>query len=274
MMNSILKVRNEYQSYYVENKLELPIAENDHVILQTSKGLEFCKVVRQIDLNDTSELSDEVELIRQATENDVEQNEKNNNQKKYFAQVFNEASKAAGLEMRLVDIHMLHNRDRVTFFYMSEGRIDFRELVKKLASVVKARVELRQVSDRERAKLVGGIGPCGYELCCSNFLQEFATVNVKMAKIQQLSFNLQRVTGLCDRLLCCLKYEHDQYIEMKKEIPDVNRKIILNDGRQAKVQTLQLISRYITLRYEDQSIETLDFEAFFEMYTPEKKLED
>lgn len=271
-MNSILKVRNKYQSYYVENSLNIQENAVKHVIIHTPKGSEFCEVVQLINLNTEKIVtSEEFTLIRVATEQDVQKFEKNEVQKQHFSQVFKQLATKMELDMHLVDVHIAHNYDRVTFFYRADGRIDFRELVKKLASVVKSRVELRQVSDRDRSKIVGGIGPCGYELCCSKFLQEFATVNVKMAKLQQLSFNLQRVTGLCDRLLCCLKYEYDQYVEMKKEVPDVNRVVVLEDGRSAKVQSLQLISRNITLRYEDQSVEMFDFDSFFNVYVPQNK---
>lgn len=271
-MNSILKVQNKYQSYYVENTLNEYVGVKDIVIITTSKGVEMCTVVSILEFNiEERALLDEFKLLRLANENDKKKQQESHVKKDFFSDVFKQNVTELKLDMRLVDIHISHNADRVTFYYRAEGRIDFRELVKKLAGVVKARVELRQVSDRDRAKLIGGIGPCGYELCCSNFLQEFATVNVKMAKIQQLSFNLQRVTGLCDRLLCCLKYENDQYIEMKKEVPDVGRHIILNDGRSAKVQALQLISRYITLKYEDYTVEILDFEEFFKKYTPQNK---
>lgn len=274
-MTCILKVYNGYQSYFLENTLGQTIAEKEKVIVQTAKGLELCTVVNQLVVKTDQEVLEEsIALLRIADEKDLVQAAKNQEQKVRFAQTFREIAHDLHLEMNLVDIYILHNKERIVFFYMSDGRIDFREFVKKLASVVKSRVELRQVSDRERAKIIGGIGPCGYELCCSNFLQEFATVNVKMAKMQQLSFNLQRVTGLCDRLLCCLKYEHDQYIEMKQEVPDLNRRIVMKDGRGGKVQALQLISRYITLRYEDQSVETLDFDTFFQLYKEPKQQEE
>lgn len=273
-MNQILKVRNGYQHYFVENGLNEDINEMDKVIIQTPKGKELCVVERQIVVQTEVVGEELVTLVRQASDKDLEQAQKNEEQKQMFAKVFKETARTMNLEMNLVDIYILHNRERVMFFYMSDGRIDFREFVKKLATVVKTRVELRQVSDRERAKLIGGIGPCGYELCCSNFLQEFATVNVRMAKMQQLSFNLQRVTGLCDRLLCCLKYENDQYVEMKKDVPDLNRRIILNDGRSAKVQALQLIAQTITLRYEDYSVEKFDFTDFFNIYTKPEKQEE
>lgn len=274
-MNHIIKVWTPHQNYYVENKIDGDIKENKFVVIQTPKGLEFGKVERMFHVNaKMEERAQSYVLMRQATEKDFAQVERNENQKKMLKGVFQKTTKALNLEMQFVDIHISHDRDRVTFFYMADGRIDFRELVKKLASVTKSRVELRQVNERERAKRIGGVGPCGYELCCSHFLQEFGTVNVKMAKMQQLSFNLQRVTGLCDRLLCCLKYEHEQYIEMKKELPDLNRRITLDDGSAAKVRGLQLIDAKITLQYEDMSIETLDFQTFFTIYTqPEKKEE-
>lgn len=274
-MSMMLKVKSAYQSYYVANTLDIQLEETSHVIIQTPNGLELAKIVEFLTITSAIE-SEETpfQLIRKATTQDLEQNEKNNAKKQEFQRLFQKLTKELQLEMRLVDIHIAFNKDKVTFFYMSDTRIDFRQLVKNLANVIKSRIELRQINDRDRAKLVSGLGPCGYELCCSKFLQEFATVNVKMAKVQQLSFNLQRVTGLCDRLLCCLKYEHEHYIEMKKEVPDLNRRIMLDDGRKAKVVGLQLISRQITLKYEDQSMEILNFEDFLKVYTANTKKEE
>lgn len=264
-MNRLLKIQSEQQKYYVFSDALFSIGQK--LVVQNTSSLELVDVVDVLEVDVMTEgINTEIEIIREATFDDLEKHRINTEKKAAYQQLFQTETAKLELAMRLVDIVISLNNDKVTFYYAAEGRIDFRQLVKKLASVIRARIELRQLNERERAKYVGGIGPCGYELCCSKFLQEFTTVNVKMAKIQQLSFNLQRVTGLCDRLLCCLKYENDQYIQMKKEIPDLNKHVLLSDGRKAKVSNLQLISREITLRYDMQTVEMMSFETFFTLY--------
>lgn len=273
-MNKMFKVQVGQQHYYLPYKENMAVSENDTVIFQLPTTLEYGEVVsvfsiKQPFYND----SEAPTLLRKATPEDIQKYVDNQMQKEKYQHLFKKEVKKCGLEMHLIDVHISFNRDKVTFYYTANERVDFRQLVKNLASIIKARIELRQLNERERAKYVGGIGPCGYELCCSRFLPDFQTVNVKMAKTQQLSFNLQRVTGLCDRLLCCLKYEQEQYVEMKKEVPDLYKKITLDDGRKAKVVGLQLISREITLQYEEGTVEKLSFEAFLPMYVEKKKVE-
>lgn len=264
-MNRLLKVQSEQQSYYVFSDAVFTVGQK--LVIKNTSSLELVDVLDVVEIETLKqEVNPEIEVIREASNEDIEKHLVNNEKKKAYQKLFQTETEKLELDMRLVDIVISLNNDKVTFYYAAAGRIDFRQLVKKLASVIRARIELRQLNERERAKHVGGIGPCGYELCCSKFLQEFATVNVKMAKIQQLSFNLQRVTGLCDRLLCCLKYENDQYVKMKQEIPDLNKRVLLHDGRTAKVSNLQLISREITLQYDAQTIETMSFETFFTFY--------
>lgn len=264
-MDRLLKIQNEQQNYYVLSNDLFSIGQK--LVIKNASSLELVTVSDVVEIEmPKAAVNTEIEIIREATKEDNEKHLANNEKKKSYQQLFKTESEKLELDMRLVDIVISLNNDKVTFYYAAAGRIDFRQLVKKLASVIRARIELRQLNERERAKYVGGLGPCGYELCCSKFLQEFETVNVKMAKIQQLSFNLQRVTGLCDRLLCCLKYENDEYVKMKQEIPDLNKRVLLQDGRKAKVSSLQLIAREITLQYDAQTIETMSFETFFTFY--------
>lgn len=264
-MNRLLKIQSKQQNYYVFS--DVLFSNGQKLVVENKGSLELADVVEVIEMETLKHKIDtEIEIIREATNNDLDRELANDEKKKNYQQLFQSEIEKLELPMRLVDIIIALNNDKVTFYYAAEGRIDFRQLVKNLASVIRTRIELRQLNERERAKYVGGLGPCGYELCCSKFLQEFATVNVKMAKIQQLSFNLQRVTGLCDRLLCCLKYENDQYVKMKQEIPDLNKRVLLHDGRKAKVSGLQLLAREITLQYDSQTIETMNFETFLTFY--------
>jgi cell fate regulator YaaT (PSP1 superfamily) len=146
--------------------------------------------------------------------------------------------------MNLVDVEYTFDRNKVIFYFTADGRVDFRELVKDLASVFKTRIELRQIGVRDEAKLLGGIGPCGRMLCCSTFLGDFEPVSIKMAKDQNLSLNPTKISGLCGRLMCCLKYENDEYEQAKRELPDVGKKLTTPLGR-GRVVGLNILERII-----------------------------
>ena len=134
------------------------------------------------------------------------------------------------LEMKLVDVEYTFDRNKIIFYFTAEGRVDFRDLVKDLASIFRTRIELRQIGVRDEAKMLGGIGPCGRMLCCSTFLGDFEPVSIKMAKDQNLSLNPSKISGLCGRLMCCLKYENDEYEEAREQMPDIGDKIETPDG--------------------------------------------
>jgi cell fate regulator YaaT (PSP1 superfamily) len=146
--------------------------------------------------------------------------------------------------MKLVDVEYTFDRNKVIFYFTADGRIDFRELVKDLASIFRTRIELRQIGVRDEAKMLGGIGPCGRMLCCSTFLGDFEPVSIKMAKDQNLSLNPAKISGLCGRLMCCLKYENDYYEEVKKELPDVGEYIATPDGR-GRVVGLNMLEKLV-----------------------------
>ncbi|MNV75181.1 hypothetical protein D3C71_1684550 [compost metagenome] len=151
-----------------------------------------------------------------------------------------------------MDVEYTFDRNKVIFYFTAEGRVDFRELVKDLASIFRTRIELRQIGVRDEAKLLGGIGPCGRILCCSSFLGDFDPVSIKMAKDQNLSLNPTKISGLCGRLMCCLKYEHDNYESGKTELPKVGRIVITTMG-QAKVVSLNVESRMVKVQLFEQN---------------------
>jgi cell fate regulator YaaT (PSP1 superfamily) len=154
------------------------------------------------------------------------------------------------LDMKLVDVEYTFDRNKVIFYFTSDGRIDFRELVKDLAAIFRTRIELRQIGVRDEAKLLGGIGPCGRMLCCSTFLGDFEPVSIKMAKDQNLSLNPTKISGLCGRLMCCLKYENDEYETAKEQLPDIGSTIKTSDGS-GRVVGLNILERIIQVELSD-----------------------
>ena len=146
--------------------------------------------------------------------------------------------------MKLVDVEYTFDRNKIIFYFTAEGRVDFRELVKDLASIFRTRIELRQIGVRDEAKLLGGIGPCGRMLCCSTYLGDFDPVSIKMAKDQNLSLNPTKISGLCGRLMCCLKYENDEYEAAKKGMPDIGHYIVTPEGK-GKVVNINVLERLI-----------------------------
>lgn len=186
-------------------------------------------------------------ILHLATKKELTQ-EKNNKEKAKEALVIGRKKISEHhLEMKLVDAEYTFDKGKIIFRFTADGRVDFRELVKDLASVFKTRIELRQIGVRDQAKIVGGVGPCGRQLCCSTFLGDFAPVSIKMAKDQGLSLNPSKISGLCGRLMCCLKYENAEYEQAKKELPDYGSIVLTPEGK-GKVIGLDLLSRVIKVR--------------------------
>ncbi|NLY71956.1 MAG: stage 0 sporulation family protein, partial [Clostridiales bacterium] len=169
-------------------------------------------------------------IIRVADEEDVKHHLENLAKKETSLALCQEKIDKHGLEMKLIDVEHTFDNSKVIFYFTADGRVDFRELVKDLASVFKKRIELRQIGVRDEAKMIGGIGTCGKPLCCHSWMQEFEPVSIKMAKIQNLSLNPSKISGICGRLMCCLKFENDVYCELKEGMPDVGEKVLTPDG--------------------------------------------
>ncbi|ALC83249.1 MULTISPECIES: PSP1 domain-containing protein [Bacillus] len=228
------------------------IERDTNVIVETVRGVEYGHVVI---VNKTVEEHDIVlplrKVIRVADERDkmiVDEN------KEAAAQAFGICQKKVaehGLDMKLVDVEFTFDRNKVIFYFTADGRVDFRELVKDLASIFKTRIELRQIGVRDEAKMLGGIGPCGRMLCCSTFLGDFEPVSIKMAKDQNLSLNPTKISGLCGRLMCCLKYENDEYETAKEQLPDIGEFITTTDGP-AKVVGLNILERILQVELTER----------------------
>lgn len=194
------------------------------------------------------DLPDELKpIIHKASKEDLKKDAKNRQDAQEAFGVAKQKIAEHKLEMKLIQVEYTFDRSKMIFYFTADGRIDFRELVKDLASVFRTRIELRQIGVRDEAKILGGIGPCGRALCCSTFLGDFMPVSIKMAKDQGLSLNPTKISGLCGRLMCCLKYENDEYEEAKRELPDYGKQVTTPDGP-GKVIGLNLLSRIVKVR--------------------------
>ncbi|MFC4389291.1 stage 0 sporulation family protein [Gracilibacillus marinus] len=217
----------------------------DYVIVETVRGVEFGKVVVANKCIDEEDIVLPLkQVIRMADDKDKHIVLENKEVADEAYQTCQDKIREHELDMNLVDVEYTFDRNKVIFYFTADGRVDFRNLVKDLASVFKTRIELRQIGVRDEAKLLGGIGPCGRMLCCSTFLGDFEPVSIKMAKDQNLSLNPSKISGLCGRLMCCLKYENDDYETAKKELPDLGEHITTSYGK-GKVVGLNILERVI-----------------------------
>src|SRR5699024_979986 len=224
---------------------------DSYVVVETVRGVEFGQVViphKKVDEEDV--ILPLKKVIRVAAEEDKERVLSNEEQAEKAFDIASEKITEHELEMNLVDVDYTLDRNKVIFYFTADGRIDFRNLVKDLASIFKTRIELRQIGVRDEAKMLGGIGPCGRMLCCSTFLGDFEPVSIKMAKDQNLSLNPAKISGLYGRLMCCLKYENDEYEDAKKSLPDIGQFIDTTEGK-GKVVGLNILERLIKVELKE-----------------------
>ncbi|MDF2682976.1 MAG: stage 0 sporulation protein [Brevibacillus sp.] len=219
----------------------LPIEKDCTVIVETARGVEYGKVViGKKQVADSDVVLPLKKVIRVADDKDAKQVDENKQAAKNAFSVCQTKIREHKLDMKLVDVEYTFDRNKIIFYFTADGRVDFRELVKDLASVFRTRIELRQIGVRDEAKMLGGIGPCGRLLCCSTFLGDFEPVSIKMAKDQNLSLNPAKISGLCGRLMCCLKYENDNYESTRDEMPDIGKVVNtpMGNGRVVSVNVL------------------------------------
>lgn len=241
--------------YFSPNEIEFEVG--DGVIVETVRGVEFGKVALAVREVDESQLVSPLKpVIRKATEKDFETAKRNLDKKGDAMKVAKEKIEKHKLNMKLIDCEFTFDNTKVIFYFTSETRVDFRELVKDLAGHFRIRIELRQVGIRDEAKLLGGLGPCGRACCCSSCLGDFARVSIKMAKTQGLSLNPGKISGLCGRLMCCLQYENDYYSETYKLMPKINSEIKTPDGK-AIVMSNDMLKKVVTAKItlQDGSVE-------------------
>lgn len=201
----------------------LNIKKFDNVIVETARGIEFGEcVIAPKQVEGSKIISPLKNVIRLATADDIKKNKENKEKEKEAFEICAAKIEQHQLKMKLIDVEYTFDNNKVIFYFTADGRVDFRELVKDLASIFRTRIELRQIGVRDEAKMIGGLGPCGRSMCCSSFLGDFAPVSIKMAKEQSLSLNPTKISGICGRLMCCLNYEQETYEGIRKRLPKVN----------------------------------------------------
>lgn len=245
-----VRFRTAGKIYYFAPR-EFSIKKGDYVIVETARGIEFGTVVMPpTQMEDSKVIQPLKPVLRLATEKDREQEAANKEKEKEAFQVCLEKIKKHKLEMKLIDAEYTFDNNKVLFYFTADGRIDFRELVKDLASVFKTRIELRQIGVRDETKIVGGIGICGRPLCCHSYLSEFAPVSIKMAKEQNLSLNPTKISGVCGRLMCCLNNEEEIYEELNRKLPNVGDYVTTHDGLKGEVQSVNILRQLVKVLVE------------------------
>ncbi len=237
---------------YFFDPLQFEIKRGDHVIVETARGIEFGTVVSGVhEVEDDKVIQPLKPVLRIATERDVEQEAANKLKEKEAYKVCLEKIRKHELEMKLIDAEYTFDNNKVLFYFTADGRIDFRELVKDLASVFKTRIELRQIGVRDETKILGGIGICGRPLCCHSYLSDFVPVSIKMAKEQNLSLNPTKISGVCGRLMCCLKNEEETYEELNRKLPGIGDYVTTDDGLKGEVQSVNVLRQLVKVVVEN-----------------------
>ena len=261
--------------FFSPGKLE--IRHGDNVIVETARGVEFGSVVtgpREVEEERISQPLKSV--IRIANRDDYRREEKNREKEKEAFSICQEKIRKHGLEMKLIDAEYTFDNNKVLFYFTADGRIDFRELVKDLASVFRTRIELRQIGVRDETKIRGGLGICGRELCCHTYLTEFAPVSIKMAKEQNLSLNPTKISGVCGRLMCCLTNEEQTYEELNSRLPVVGDTVTTPEKLKGDVQSVnvlrQLVKVVVTLDNDEKEVR--EYRAAELRFKPRRKKKD
>lgn len=237
---------------YFFDPLNFEIKRGDHVIVETARGIEFGTVMTGVtEVEDEKVIQPLKPVIRIANARDIEQEANNKLKEKDAFKICLEKIRKHELEMKLIDAEYTFDNNKVLFYFTADGRIDFRELVKDLAGVFKTRIELRQIGVRDETKIVGGIGICGRPLCCHSYLADFVPVSIKMAKEQNLSLNPTKISGVCGRLMCCLKNEEETYEELNRKLPGIGDYVTTEDGLKGEVQSVNVLRQLVKVVVED-----------------------
>lgn len=253
-MTKIIGVRfREVGKIYYFSPGTLDIKVGDKVIVETSRGLEYGNVVLGVrEVSDESISSPLKNVIRMASDEDSKNVSENREKEKEAFKICKEKILEHGLEMKLISVEYTFDNTKLLFYFTADGRIDFRDLVKDLAVIFKVRIELRQVGVRDETKLVGGIGSCGRPLCCHSYLSDFVPVSIKMAKDQNLSLNPQKISGVCGRLMCCLKNEADTYEELNRKLPAENDVVLIKGGKKGVVASVSVLRQTVKVIVEKE----------------------
>lgn len=270
-----VRFRQAGKIYYFD-PLDFDIEVGQHVIVETARGVEYGLVLTgPREVEDDKVVQPLKQVIRVATPEDDEIEMKNKEKEKAAFKICLEKIAKHNLEMKLIDAEYTFDNNKVLFYFTADGRIDFRELVKDLASVFKTRIELRQIGVRDETKILGGIGICGRTLCCHSHLSEFAPVSIKMAKEQNLSLNPTKISGVCGRLMCCLKNEEETYEYLNSKLPAIGDKVTTVDGFRGEVSSVsvlrQLVKIVVTLDNDEKEIK--EYPVFQLKFRPKRKKE-
>lgn len=276
MINVIgVRFRRAGKVYYFD-PAGMEIVNGDNVIVETARGVEYGTVVLgPRDVAEDTVIQPLKPVIRKATPEDDETERRNREKEKDAFRICLEKIAKHGLEMKLIGCEYTFDNNKVLFYFTADGRIDFRELVKDLASVFKTRIELRQIGVRDETKIVGGVGICGRALCCHTYLTEFALVSIKMAKEQNLSLNPTKISGVCGRLMCCLKNEQEAYEELNGKLPNVGDLVTTNDRLKGEVQSVSVLKQLVrvVVALDNDEKEVREYKVEDLRFKPKRKKE-
>lgn len=251
-----IKLGNSTKIYYFD-ATDVNVKEENTVIVETEKGLQYGVVVKEIDESEVDKKMDYKKVIRLTTKNDYKKYLSNLRDADKAIVKCSELAEKYELDMKIIDASYTFDREQLIFRFVADDRIDFRQLAKDLGAIFKTRIELRQVGIRDKAKEIGGFGPCGRKLCCNNFLTEFDSVSINMAKNQNLSLNPTKINGVCGRLLCCLKFENDNYNEYKKGLPEVGSRVTIDDV-EGKVISVDVFKKTYRVQLSNNEVVVVD----------------
>ena len=271
-----VRFRTAGKVYYFSPGKTEPKA-GDKVIVETARGVEFGTVVLGPKEVEEDKITPPLKsVIRLATAEDIKKEEKNREKEKEAFKICLEKIRKHGLEMKLIDAEYTFDNNKVLFYFTADGRIDFRELVKDLASVFRTRIELRQIGVRDETKIRGGIGICGRPLCCHTYLTEFAPVSIKMAKEQNLSLNPTKISGVCGRLMCCLTNEEETYEELNSHLPSNGDHVTAPEGLKGTVQAVNVLRQLVkvVVDLENDEKEVREYKAAELKFKPRRKKKD
>ena len=259
MPHTVVAIQFDYlgkKYYFSTNNIDLH--KKDFVVVETIRGLELGEVVSDVmEITDQEIVSPLKPILRLASFEDIKTHKENIEKEPYVLEKTAEYVKQNDLDMKLLNCEYTLDRSKLIIYFTAEGRVDFRELVRDLANEFHVRIELRQVGARDGAKVIGGIGPCGRQTCCTTFLREFEPVSIKMAKNQNLSLNPSNISGICGKLLCCIRYEDENYRDFKKEMPNINSLVWTLDGR-GKVVDINYSMQSASVQFKDGTTKEYD----------------
>ena len=269
-----VRFRTAGKIYYFDPK-NYKIAVGDHVIVETARGVEYGTVmIAPKELPPEKVIQPLKPVLRVATTEDEKIEERNHQKEKEAFKICIEKIQKHKMEMKLVDAEYTFDNNKLLFYFTADGRIDFRELVKDLASVFRTRIELRQIGVRDETKILGGIGICGRPLCCNTFLSEFAPVSIKMAKEQNLSLNPSKISGVCGRLMCCLKNEEETYEYLNSRLPNTGDYVTTDDRLKGEVHSVNVLRQTVKVLVEvDDEKEIREYRVNQLKFKPKRKKE-